>query len=188
VSFIPVVIPLGAGAGFTGVVDLVDQKAWIAGKEAAVPDAEKAAVEAARQKLVESAAEGDDTLIEKFFAEGSLAPEEIRKGLAGGMRAGKLFPVLCGAGISPAGIECLLDFIADAAPSPEGNARGVAKWDAPADSPAVERAVAESEPASAFIWKTAMDQFTGKLSFFKVMSGTIAADSDLLNAREGRKE
>jgi elongation factor G len=187
-SFVPVVIPIGAGASFTGVVDLIDQKAWVAGKETAIPDAEKAAAEAARQKLVESAAEGDDTLIEKFFAEGNLAPDEIRKGLASGMKSGKLFPVLCGAGLASAGITCLLDFIAYAAPSPEGTAAGAAKWDSPADSPAVQRAVSESEHASCFIWKTAMDQFTGKLSYFKVMSGKIAADSDLLNAREGKKE
>ena len=187
-TFVPVVIPIGAGAGFSGVIDLIDQKAWIAGKEAAIPDAEKAAVEAARQKLVESAAEGDDTLIEKFFAEGNLSPDEVRKGLAGGMKTGKLFPVLCGAGLTGAGVGCLLDFIAYAAPSPEGTASGTAKWGAPADAPVVERPVSESEPASCFIFKTAMDQFTGKLSYFKVMSGKIAADSDLLNAREGKKE
>jgi elongation factor G len=182
-SFVPVVIPIGAGPAFTGVVDLVDQKAWIGGREAAVPDAAKPAVEAARQKLVESAAEGDDALIEKFFSEGSLSPEEIRKGLASGMKAGKLIPVLCGAGLATAGMHCLLDFIAYAAPSPEGSAKGAAP-----DGTEKERKIAESEPSSCFIWKTAMDQFTGKLSYFKVMSGKIAADSDLVNAREGKKE
>ena len=119
-SFVPVVIPLGAGAGFTGVVDLVDQKAFIDGKETAVPDAAKAEVDAARQKLVESAAEGDDTLIEKFFAEGSLTPDEIRLGLAGGIKAGKIVPVLCGAALTGAGVASLLDFVAYACPSPEG--------------------------------------------------------------------
>jgi len=99
-SFVPVVIPLGAGPGFTGVVDLIEQKAYVNGKEAAIPDAAKADVEAARVKLIESAAEGDDSLIEKFFAEGKLTPEEIRKGLAGGMKAGKLVPVLSGAAVT----------------------------------------------------------------------------------------
>ncbi len=115
-SFVPVVIPLGAGTGFTGVVDLIEMKAWIDGKESAVPEAAKAAVDAARQKLVESAAEGDDSLIEKFFAEGNLSSDEIRKGIANGMKTGKLFPVLCGAGLTGAGIRCLLDFITCAAP------------------------------------------------------------------------
>jgi elongation factor G len=169
-AFVPVVIPIGAGPGFTGVVDLVDQKAYVDGKETAVPDAARAEVEAARQKLVESAAEGDDTLIEKFFAQGNLSPEEIRLGLAGGMKTGKLVPVLCGAALTGGGVGPLLDFIAYACPSPES------------------AEVAESRPASCFIFKTALDQFTGRISFFKVMSGRIAADVDLLNAREGKKE
>jgi elongation factor G len=182
-AFVPVVVPIGAGLNFKGVVDLVDQKAWIGGKEAAVPDSMKDDVDAARQKLVESAAEGDDSLIEKFFADGTLTPEEVRKGLAGGMKAGKLCPVLCGAGLVSAGISALLDFIAYGAPSPEGVARGSG-----ADGTDVTRTIAESEPASCFVFKTAMDQFTGKLSYFKVMSGRIAADADLFNAREGKKE
>ncbi len=168
--FVPVAIPLGAGASFTGVVDLVDQKAWVDGKEVPVPDSAKAEVEAARQKLVESAAEGDDALIEKFFAEGSLTADEIRRGLAGGMKAGKIVPVLCGAALTGAGIATLLDFISYGCPAPD-----------PAQ-------VKEDGPSSCFVFKTALDQFTGKLSYFKVMSGKIAPDVDLLNAREGKKE
>ena len=182
-SFVPVVIPIGAGAEFKGVVDLIDQKAWIDGKETAVPDAARAAVEAARQKLVESAAEGDDSLIEKFFAEGTLSADEIRKGLAGGMKAKKLFPVLCGASITGAGAACLLDFIRYAVPSPEGTVKAL-----DADGKETQRTVSESEPTTCFVFKTALDQFTGKLSYFKVMSGKVAADADLLIAREGKKE
>ena len=91
-GFVPVIIPIGAGADFNGVIDLVDQKAYIGGKEAPIPDDLKGEAESARQKLVESAAEGDDTLIEKFFADGTLTPEEIRRGLAGGIRNGKIVP------------------------------------------------------------------------------------------------
>ncbi|HET6450979.1 MAG TPA: elongation factor G [Spirochaetia bacterium] len=182
-SFVPVVVPIGAGADFKGVVDLIDQKAWIDGKEAPVPDSAKAEVEAARQKLVESAAEGDDSLIEKFFAEGNLSPEEIRKGLASGMKARKLCPVLCGAAITGAGVPALLDFIAYAVPAPEGMAKA-----ATPDGKEVERKIADSEPTTCFVFKTAMDQFTGKLSYFKVMSGKIAPDSDVQIAREGKKE
>jgi elongation factor G len=182
-SFVPVVIPLGAGADFTGVVDLVDMKAYIGGKEAPVPEAVKAEVDAARLKLIESAAEGDDKLIEKFFNEGTLSAEEIRRGLAGGMKSGKLFPVLCGASIASAGMTSLLDFINYAVPSPEGMAVGKTP-----DGKDVERKVAESEPSSCFVFKTSMDQFTGKISFFKVCSGKVSTESDLVNAREGKKE
>jgi elongation factor G len=182
-TFVPVVVPLGAGAHFQGVVDLIEQKAWIDGREAAIPDAAKAAVEKARQKLVESAAEGDDSLIEKFFAEGSLSPEEIRKGLVSGMKARKLFPALCGSAITGAGVPALIDFIACAVPAPEGAATGAGP-----DGKEVERKISESEPTTCFVFKTAMDQFTGKLSYFKVMSGRVSADSDLQVAREGKKE
>ena len=181
-TFVPVTLPIGAGAGFTGVVDLVDQKAYTDGKAGDVPAGMKAEVEAARARLIESAAEGDDALIEKFFAEGSLTPEEIRKGLAGGMKSGKLVPVLCGAGLTGAGVACLLDFISYAVSAPGGTVKGKA------GDAETEREVAESGPASCFVFKTAMDQFTGKLSFFKVLSGKIGTDTELVNAREGKKE
>ncbi len=181
--FVPVIIPIGAGADFKGVVDLVDQKAYIGGKEAPVPEASKKEVESARQKLVESAAEGDDTLIEKFFSDGTLTPDEIRRGLAGGMKSGKIVPVVCAAGLIGAGVSCLLDFIAYAAPSAEGTARGKSP-----DGAELIRSVSDTEPASCFVYKTAMDQFTGKISYFKVMSGKVSADAELANAREGKKE
>jgi len=182
-SFIPVTIPLGAGPGFSGVVDLVDQKAYAGGKEIPIPEAAKPAVESARQKLVESAAEGEDSLIEKFFAEGTLTPEEVRRGLAGAMRAGKAVPVLCSAGLTSAGVTTLLDFIVSAAPCPEGASKGTAP-----DGTEATRKVDDSQPLSCFIFKTALDQFTGKLSYFKVMSGKMSADADVVNAREGKKE
>jgi elongation factor G len=180
---VPVTIPIGAAAGFKGVIDLVEGAAYLDGGPTAVPDAAKDAFDTARAVLMEAAAEGDDALIEKFFAEGALTSDEIRQGVAQGMRAGKLVPVLCGAGITGTGVTCLLDFIAWACPSPGGNAKGRA-----ADGSEVVRPVADDQPASLFVYKTALDQFTGKISYFKVMSGRVAVDSDLVNARDGKKE
>ncbi|MCX7032027.1 MAG: elongation factor G [Spirochaetes bacterium] len=182
-SFVPVTIPISAAAEFKGVIDLVEGKAYLDGGPVTVPDAAKDAYEAARAALMEAAAEADDKLIEKFFAEGTLSADEIRRGLAQGMRAGKLVPVLCGAAITGAGVPCLLDFLAWGCPSPAGEAKGMA-----ADGTEVVRKVAEDGPASLFVFKTALDQFTGKISYFKVMSGRVAADSDLVSAREGKKE
>jgi elongation factor G len=99
------------------------------------------------------------------------------------MKEGKLVPVLCVAGLGGAGIPSLLDFIAYACPSPERELKAPA-----ADGGEIVRMVSESEPSSCFIYKTAIDQFTGRLSYFKVLSGKISADVELLNAREGRKE
>jgi elongation factor G len=181
--FVPVTIPIGAAAGFKGVIDLVEGKAYLDAGPVAVPDSEKEACEAARAALMEAAAEGDDKLIEKFFAEGTLSSDEIRRGVAQGMRAGKLVPVLCGAALTGAGVASLLDFITWACPSPAGEAKGLA-----ADGTEVARKIAEDGPASLFVFKTALDQFTGKISYFKVMSGRVATDSDLVSAREGKKE
>ncbi len=182
-SFVAVTMPIGAGESFKGVVDLVEMKAFIDGKETAIPDDAKKAAEEMRAALTESAAEGDDKLIEKYFAEGKLTTEEIRLGLSSGMASGKLVPVLAASGIDGAGVSSILDFIAYAAPAPGGEAAALT----PAGEPAT-RKISESEPASAFIYKTAIDVFTGKISYFKVMSGKISADSDLLNGREGKKE
>ncbi len=181
-TFVPVSVPIGAGEGFKGVVDLLEMKAWVDGAEAAVPEAMKAEVEALRQSLVESAAEGDDSLIEKFFADGKLSREEITMGLRRGMREGKVIPLLAASGLTGAGVSTLLDFVAAACPSPEGEVKGSVSG-----AEAV-RKVSESEPLSCFVFKTAIDQFTGKISYFKVISGKISADADVVNGREGKKE
>ncbi len=182
-AFVPVSMPIGAGEGFSGVVDLIEMKAYKNGAESPVPDEAKAAAEAMRQSLIESAAEGDDSLIEKYFAEGKLSNEEIRLGLRKGMKEGKLVPVLAASALSGLGVTCLLDFITSTCPSPGGKLKGFG-----ADGSEIERELSEDGPASCFIFKTAMDQFTGKLSYYKVMSGKVTADTDLMSARDGKKE
>jgi elongation factor G len=182
-TFVAVTIPIGAGESFKGVVDLVELKAYVSGAEAPIPDDMKTDVEKMRQALVESAAEGDDKLIEKYFAEGKLSNDEVRLGIKAGLKSGKLVPVLAGSGLSDGGVSSLLDFITYACPTPEGNVKAMGP-----DGAETVREVSESGPASCFVFKTAMDQFTGKISYFKVISGRISTDSDLLNAREGKKE
>ena len=144
----------------------------------------KGRVEAARQKLVESAAEGDDSLIEKFFAEGNLTSDEIRKGLANGMKSGQALPgaLRRGSHGRRRSSACWTSSPARLPPR-----KATAKGASP-DGKEIVRKVSETEPASCFVFKTAMDQFTGKLSYFKVMSGKVAADADLVIAREGKKE
>jgi elongation factor G len=181
--FVPVTMPIGAGEGFKGVVDLIEMKTVIDGGAADIPEDAKADAEEMRQTLVGLAAEGDDALIEKFLAEETLTKDEIMLGLKRGMKACKLIPVFAGSGLSGGGVASLLDFIAYGCPSPEGEAAAQSP-----DGTPTTRAIADSGPASAFIFKTSMDQFAGKISYFKVMSGKISADSDLLNGREEKKE
>ncbi len=183
-AFVPVTIPIGAAADFKGVIDLVDGKAYLDGGSRG------------RSRLREGRVRGGPG--DPDGGRGRRRRQADRKVLRRGhpdlrrdpprawprvMRAGKLVPVLCGAALTGAGVASLLDFIAWACPSPAGEAKGLA-----ADGTEVTRKVAEDGPASLFVFKTALDQFTGKISYFKVMSGRVATDTDLVSAREGKKE
>ena len=177
-NFVPAVVPLGAGAGFSGVVDLVGGKALThtGGKESpgAVPEAAADSVEEYRQGLIEGAAEGDDTLMEKYLEEETLSEAEVRTGLAASLQAGQVVPVVAGSATLNAGVASLLDLIRLAAPSPLAAA-------------GESQVSAEGEP-SAFVFKTSLDQYSGKLSWIKVMSGRLTPDAELVTTRDGKKE
>ena len=177
-NFVPVVVPLGAGAGFSGVVDLVAGKALThdGGKESpgAVPEAAADSVEEYRQGVIEGAAEGDDTLMEKYLEEETLSEAEVRTGLAASLQAGQVVPVVAGSATLNAGVASLLDLIRLAAPSPLAAER--------------EPKVSAAGEASAFVFKTSLDQYSGKLSWIKVMSGRLTPDAELVTTRDGKKE
>jgi elongation factor G len=190
-TFVPLSLPIGAGAGFKGVVDLIAQKAYLApeaGQKAASADIPAELAEQARQfrqALIEAAAEGDDALMEKYFESETLSDEEIRRGLAKGLAAGKTVPVLCGSALQASGLTSLLAAIVFACPSPVGRQEPLAASDG---KEAENKAVDPQGPPSCFVFKTSIDQFSGKLSFVKVISGTIKDDTELVSARDRRKE
>ncbi|RPJ04915.1 MAG: elongation factor G, partial [Spirochaetaceae bacterium] len=188
VNFVPVIVPMGKGKDFKGVIDLLQMKSYTApdGKKVAQQEIPAEFLEYAkkmRDNLVEAAAEGDDKLIEKFFAEGNLTEEEIDHGLRNGILNNKVIPVCSGAGIDNIGIHNLLDFIVHAAPSPDGEFKATDSHKAE-----IVRKMAVQGPFSAFVFKTSIDQFSGKLSFIKVISGKLLPDSELINARGDKKE
>ena len=190
VPFVPVTIPLGSGTDYKGVINLIDMKAYLVPepgkKEVAVdiPAEAKEMVEEYRAAMIESAAEGDDELIEKFFDAGTLTEEEIRKGLLEGLRDNRVCPVFCGAALLNSGLFSLLNFVARTAPSPDGKEEeGV-----DSDGAAVTTKISSDGAASCYVFKTAIDQFSGRLSYIKVVTGVLKADSDLANVRDGQKE
>jgi len=134
--------------------------------------------------LIEAAAEGDDTLMEKYFEEETLSEEEILKGLSEAFADNKFVPVFCGAAESSGGIMPLLNFISTAAPSPLGL---VEKSDDTKGNE-VEVTISSGGSPSAFCFKTSIDQFSGKMSFVKVMTGKLTADSDLYNSRQNTRQ
>ncbi len=187
---VPLTIPMGSGSDFTGVINLMEMKAYPApgggAKESAtdIPAEFADAAEEARAVLIESAAEGDDELTEKYLMEESLTDEEIRRGITEGLLANKVVPVLCGAAEQGSGIQSLLSIVAEEAPAPESVKETIISEDGNEDDVAID----PSGSFGAFVFKTSIDQFSGKLSFVKVVTGTLTADTELMIVREKKKE
>jgi len=185
----PVHIPIGQADSFEGLVDLLHMKAYTGvGRdfhEVPIPDNLKSAAQEYRDKLVESAAEGADDLMEKFFEAGTLTDEEVVRGLHEGIDAGRVVPIMCGSTVKNMGAATLMNMISEAFPNPME--LGIAKGKAP-DGQNVERRPAESEPFSALVFKTLADPFVGQLTYFRVFSGRIASDSHVWNASSGKDE
>ena len=189
-NFVPVSFPIGESGDFKGVVDIVSQKAYGTPgggvKETAmeIPADHTKALEEYRSALIEAAAEGDDVLMEKYFEEGSLSGEDLSAGIAAALKKEILVPVFCGNAETGSGIVPLLDFLANNAPSP----MGIAEKAEDEKGNSMEAAIDPSAAPSLMVFKTSIDQFSGKLSYFKAMGGTVKADTDLINMDTGKKE
>ncbi|OGQ00169.1 MAG: elongation factor G, partial [Deltaproteobacteria bacterium RBG_19FT_COMBO_52_11] len=190
---IPLTLPIGGEDAFAGVVDVLAQKAFyfatnLSGqlREGEIPADLKDEVKNAREKLVEAIAESDDALLEKYLDGQELSSEELTQGLRKGVLNRAVFPVLCGSGLKNMGVQPLLDAILQCLPSPID--RGVSKGIHPATKVEESRKPEEGEPFSAFIFKTVADPYAGKLTIFRVWSGTLQPDSTLFNANKGVKE
>ena len=183
-AIVPIQLPVGEEKAFRGVVDLVARKAFLyqpdgSGRftEASVPGDMAPAVDAAREALVEMVAEGDEALMEKFFEAGSLSDDDLVSGLRAAVAAGKLFPLVCTSALLNIGIQPMLDTVMAIIPSPlDRPFNGLDRSGA-----AVARAADEKGPASAFVWKTIADPFAGRITMFRVVSGSLKSDSTVQN-------
>src|SRR5207247_2080293 len=183
-------IPLGEESSFRGYVDLVKLRAvtYASGKpsEGEVPGDLAERVKEYREKLVEAAAETDDELLNRYLEEGSLGEPEMLRALSAGIAEGKLVPVLCASASRNLGAHALLDLVVDSLPSPADRAE-VAGTDLKTKQ-AGTRAADPKAPVTALVFKTLSDPHVGKLSLFRVYSGTLRSDSTLLNAARSVKE
>lgn len=190
VEVCPVTIPMGKGASYKGVIDVLQGKAYLVPapgqKESAseIPDAYKADYENARAVLAGAAAEGDDDLLVKFIDDGELTNEEIERGLKIAVQNNRVVPAFAGSTIQSSGFVPLMDFITEIAPDPEHALETAAGTDG--KTAAVK--ISSDGTMSALVVKTASDQFSGRLSYIKVINGTLNADSEVYNIREARKE
>jgi elongation factor G len=183
-AVVPIQLPIGEEKNFKGVVDLVSKKAFLfqgdeSGKfsEGPVPAEMTAAVDSAREALIEMVAENDEQLMERFFEAGTLSDEELVGGLRSATIAGKVFPLVCTSALLNLGVPQLLDAIIGTLPSPADRpVKGIDKAGAEVVRPADDKA-----PAATFVWKTIADPFAGRITMFRVVSGSVKADSNVHN-------
>jgi len=190
-ALVPIAVPLGEEKAFSGVADLLTGRGCVyAGDESGkfetkdVPAAIKEAADARREALVEMVAETDEELMETFFEKGSLAEEDLRKGLRNAVRGAKVFPVLPASSGRNVGLHPLLDAFVDLCPAPTD--RGPAEGRT--NGSAAQRAPEPDAPASAFVFKTIADPHAGRISLFRVYSGRLKSDSAVQNTSRDTAE
>jgi elongation factor G len=183
---IPVELPWGEKAEFKGVLDLLTMKAYPGAGEKAqeIPAEYKDEVETARMQLIEAAAEGEDSLLEKYLESVELTPEEILRGFKKAVLAGAWVPVFVAAGSAEIGLAPLLDAIVNLMPSPLEGAPAVAQGKDGEET----LKPADNEPLAAYIWKTTADPFVGRITYFRIYSGTVSSDSRVWNQTKGVEE
>lgn len=188
---IPIHLPIGSERDFKGVVDLIRMKAFTytpdgdgKGKESEIPADMAEAAKAAHEALVELIAEGKDELMEEFFAEGTISQEHLVGGLREEMAARRIYPVLCAALSHNVCTDLLLDFVVEYLPTAVARESVVGL----ANGDEKSRRVADSEPVSAYVFKTVADPFAGRVTYFKVMSGVVKNDANLSNNRSSSAE
>jgi len=187
---IPLELPMGEGEAMRGVVNIVD----MTGSErkdnrcfdVEVPEDMKEELAPYREMIMESVAQTSEELMEKYFEGEELNEDEIHYGIRTGVLEGDLLPVLCTSAVQNIGVETLENMIIEYLPSPDDSVPAVGKD--PRDKKEIERRCSPGEPFSAFVFKTIVDPFVGKLSIFKVMSGVMETTTEVYNASKEIKE
>ncbi|HEV7387571.1 MAG TPA: elongation factor G [Gemmatimonadaceae bacterium] len=189
----PIQLPVGSGELFTGHIDVIERKQYIFDDESLgkkfevteVPDEYRETMEKARHDVIEAAVSHDEALIEKYFSGTELTNDEIRHAIRSATVGGFIVPVLCGAAFKNKGVQAMLDAVVDYLPSPvdvpavEGHL--------PNGEPA-ERHPSDEDPFAGLAFKIATDPFVGKLTFFRVYSGSLKAGSYVYNATKDKRE
>jgi elongation factor G len=191
----PLQLPVGSGELFTGHIDVLrrvetvfdDETLGKTFTEMPVAEAYRERVEAARHEVIEAAVEHDEELLEKYLGGAELSFEEIQRAIRKATTSGAIVPVLCGASFKNKGVQALLDAVIDYLPSP---------MDVPPikghlplhDETFVERCASDSEPFSALAFKIATDPYVGRLTFFRVYSGSLKSGSYVYNSTKDKRE
>ena len=193
---VPLQLPIGAEETFRGVVDLIDNKAYVWNEEdkgmtwdeIPMPEDMKESVEEWRGKLIEAAAEQDDSLMEKYFEDPeSLSKDEIVQAIRKATIAMEITPLLCGSAFKNKGVQTMLDAVMQYLPSPY-DVESIKGTDPEDESVILERKPDPSEPFSGLAFKIATDPFVGRLCFVRAYSGQLPSGSYVKNTRSDKKE
>jgi elongation factor G len=193
-AIIPFTLPIGREKDFRGVVDVVHMKAYELGadgqaKEIDIPSEGRDIVEKTRERLVELVAESDDALMEKYFEQGTLDEADILPNINKAIAQSKLCPVFAASSITQVGLRALLNGLVDYAPNP---ATHEAEYGVPVDggpeAAKIGRKYSDSEPFSAYCFRTIADPFAGRINVMKVVSGKLQTDANVFNASRGTME
>ncbi len=191
---LPIQLPIGKEETFKGLVDIITRRAFIYNdptgnviEEADVPADMVEEVEQARAELVEFVAGTDDELMEKFFSEGDLSIDEIKRGLRKAVINLQVNPVLCGSAYKNKGVQKLLDAVCDYLPSPV-DIDHVVGFDVDDSNVKLVRKTDDNEPFCGLAFKIVADPFVGKLAYCRVYSGTLQAGSYVYNSTKGKRE
>lgn len=188
----PFSIPTTIGPSFKSIINAVDMVGReFNGKECVdckIPEGFDDKIATIREMLTEAVAESDEALMEKYFEGEPFTDKEFSEGLRNGVLCGDIVPVICGSLTGGIGVHTLLKVINDYFPVPTEVHGGLNKGVHPDSGEEVSRKLSESEPFSAYVFKTISDAFVGKISLFKVMSGAAKKDLEVLNANKDSKE
>ena len=191
---VPIVLPIGSGDIFTGLIDLIKMEAILYTSEdgssfeyGEIPSDMKEVADKWRLQLLEEVASYDEHLLEKYIDGETLLPEEIKLAIRKATLDGTMIPTLCGSAFRNKGVQRTLDAVIDYLPSPldVGNVKG---FDINDDSVEVERSPDDNEHFSALAFKIMTDPYVGRLTFFRVYSGSVSTGDHILNPNTGKKE
>lgn len=191
-AVIPIQVPIGKEVGFKGVVDIIEMKAKVYDAKSKtmvdgdIPSELESVLEEYRNSLMEAVAETDEALLDKYLGEGELSKEEIITGLRKGISSCDIAPVFCGSAIANIGMHTLLDSIIKYLPSPAD--KGVFEGVNPKNKEKVQRKASSTEPFSAMVFKTIADPFIGRISMFRIISGSLNSDATFYNSTQDKTE
>jgi elongation factor G len=193
-AIIPFTLPIGKEKDFRGVVDVVHMKAYEfdengKAKEVALPTEGRDVLDKTRERLVELVAESDDALMEKYFEEGTLPDEDVIPGIKKAIERSKLCPVFAVSSATLVGLSTLLDGIVEYTPNPAAHEaeHGRASVDGDGGEP-VARKYDDTEPFSAYVFRTIADPFAGRINVLRIISGKVLPDATVFNSRRGAPE